>query len=259
MPFDLDVMTICRLFPWSSSSLVLFDGSICLTAACSAEAGRPGDQPSPSACDVELTYTSAPGDIRGRNFLKTAYTKRCRMISSDRKTCDILLRKRGCLGDEAAPVAAAASTSGMAVPAVAAHVRRSSSESTIIQDLRAQGWCDDYIGATISHFKNLGKVYFTVVECKSYLEKYHPRGTRSAVAPVPAQSASFPFGEAPARASSAANAAASQTALGLDQLRELMLSMGYQKPQVDSAFQVGCRDMESCVDYIAKYCSPKTQ
>jgi hypothetical protein len=40
--YDADVSTICRLFPWSSSALVLFDGSTCLTAACIAEAGKPG-------------------------------------------------------------------------------------------------------------------------------------------------------------------------------------------------------------------------
>jgi hypothetical protein len=41
--YDADVITICKLFPWSSSALVLFDGSTCLTCiAYIAEAGRPG-------------------------------------------------------------------------------------------------------------------------------------------------------------------------------------------------------------------------
>lgn len=90
--------------------------------------------------------------------------------------------------------------------------------------------------------------------------KCYPQGPRSvapdpALAPAPAQSVSSPFGSAPPlRGSSAAYAAASQSALGGDKLGELMLSMGYQKLQVDSAFRAGCRDMDSCVDYIAKYC-----
>jgi hypothetical protein len=174
------------------------------------------------------------------------------MISSDRKTCDVLLRKRGCLADEAAANSAppTASTSGMAVPAVDSHAN----ESTITQELIAQGWVDAYIHATMSHFKSQGRVYFSIVECRSYLEKFYPHGARSAAAPVPAQSVSSPFGAAPSRSSSAANAAASQTALGADKLGESMLSMGYQRHQVDAAFRAGCRDMESCVDYIAKYC-----
>jgi serine/threonine protein kinase len=126
-----------------------------------------------------------------------AFAEKCLSVSLDLGNLPELSRAPS---NALSPSSESSSYSGDSIPVTKADDQQQSllsssngmpshaNESSITQDLRAQGWSDDYIQATLSHFKSQGNVHFTVVECTSYLEKYYPpvvsSGDSSFVAPV---------------------------------------------------------------------------
>lgn len=120
-------------------------------------------------------------------------------------------------------------------------------QDDIIQQLLTERWAAVDTKTTISLLKQRGTMV-TLSECRRYLEKYMS-GLRLPMTGIPSSNTSSLHGSVPSRNQSRVSQSSGQV---LDCV-STMLSMGYEKSHIDAAIAEGFRDMDSCMDYIAKH------
>ncbi len=176
--------------------------------------------------------TCHSGEQYGRHYLTKIYSKADIVVRSAKATFDILLQRQVSLaaGAVAAGVAAADVKVTKSVPnpsivSIHANPSHSINAETIASELKKRGWADELVKAAIFHVhQRFGTI--SLPECTHYLQ-HNFSGLM--IAQPSAQTSSNPA------------------------LVGVMLSLGCQKTHIEAAIRAGCRDENSCMDYIAKH------